>query len=76
MHDFQTRLLCTQKKPCLHPKEALFLMQRSLLLKVTIFLSDFTPNFMRIGFDRFFKMGDIHTLAKNSENVRNMDYLC
>ena len=30
---FQTRLLCIQKKPCLRSKEALFVVQRSLVCK-------------------------------------------
>ena len=31
--DFQTSLLCIQKKPCLRSKEALFAVQRSLVCK-------------------------------------------
>ena len=40
LHGFQTSLVCTQNKSCLHSKEALFAVQRSLVLKrgVTGFL--------------------------------------
>lgn len=37
--DFQTRLLCVKKKPCLRSKEALFLMQRRLVFKAAESLS-------------------------------------
>ena len=33
----QTRLVCNEKKPCLQSKEALFVMQRSLVCKPPIF---------------------------------------
>ena len=52
LHGFQTSLVCTQNKSCLHSKEALFAMQRSLVLKrgVTGLAGRVAPVRFRAGF--------------------------
>ena len=63
---FQTRLLCITNKPCLHSKEALFMMQTRLVCKPALFSSE--THAFHSDFQTLFRL-DTHLYAKPGQAI-------
>ena len=63
---FQTRLLCITNKPCLHSKEALFMMQTRLVCKPALFSSE--THAFHSYFQTLFRL-DTHLYAKPGQAI-------